>query len=82
MASCTKLIAAIVTKASSQSGWLSGNYLNTLVEVADVQFSAEAIGRHYYESSNDVGGGTNWNIEDKLGNKVYFRTSSFADFSS
>jgi hypothetical protein len=50
--------------------------------VVDVQFSGEAMGRHYYESSNDVGGGTNWNLEDKLGNKMYFRTSSFADFST
>ncbi len=82
VASCTKLSEAVLTKSVALKELLNDNYLNTLVEISDVQFSAEAIGRHYYESSNDVGGGTNWNIEDKLGNKVYFRTSSFADFST
>lgn len=81
-ASCTKLNETALTKSVALSELLNDAYLNTLVEVSNVQFSAEAIGRHYYESSNDVGGGTNWNVEDKLGNKVYFRTSSFADFST
>ena len=81
-ASCAIVNEADLTKSITLSELLNDSYLNTLVELSDVQFSAEAIGRHYYESSNDVGGGTNWNIEDKLGNKVYFRTSSFADFST
>jgi hypothetical protein len=82
IASCTMLNEAVLTQSVSLEKLLTDVYLNTLVEVSDVQFSADAIGRHYYETSNDVGGGTNWNIEDKLGNKVYCRTSSFADFSS
>lgn len=82
VASCTKLNESVLTKSVSLNDLLNDRYLNTLVEIAEVQFSAEAIGRHYYESSNDVGGGTNWNVEDKLGNKVYCRTSSFADFST
>jgi len=81
-ASCTKLNETALTKSVALSELLNDAYLNTLVEVSNVQFSAEAIGRHYYESSNDVGGGTNWNVEDKLGNKLFFRTSSFADFST
>jgi hypothetical protein len=82
IASCTKLSETALTKSVALSELLNDAYLNTLVEVSNVQFSAEAIGRHYYESSNDVGGGTNWNLEDKFGNKVFFRTSSFADFST
>ena len=81
-ASCTTVNETVLTKSVTLSELLNDAYLNTLVEVADVQFSAEAIGRHYYESSNDVGGGTNWYLEDKLGNKVFFRTSSYADFAS
>ena len=81
-ASCAIVNEADLTKSITLSELLNDSHLNTLVELSDVQFSAEAIGRHYYESVNDVGGGTNWNIEDKLGNKVYFRTSSFADFST
>ncbi len=80
--SCTKLSETALTKSVALSELLNDNYLNTLVEVSNVQFSVEAIGRHFYESSNDVGGGTNWNLEDKFGNKVFFRTSSFADFST
>ena len=82
IASCTKLSETALTKSVALSELLNDDYLNTLVEVSNVQFSAEAIGRHYYESSNDVGGGTNWNVEDKFGNKLFFRTSSFADFST
>jgi hypothetical protein len=82
IASCTQLSDQVLTKEITLSELMNDSYLNTLVEVVDVQFSGEAMGRHYYESSNDVGGGTNWNIEDKLGNKIYFRTSSFADFST
>jgi hypothetical protein len=82
IASCTQLSDQVLTKKITLGELMNDSYLNTLVEVVDVQFSGEAMGRHYYESSNDVGGGTNWNIEDKLGNKIYFRTSSFADFST
>ena len=82
IASCTQLSEAALIKEITIGELMNDSYLNTLVEVTDVQFSADAVGRHYYESSNDVGGGTNWNLEDKLGNKIYFRTSSFADFST
>lgn len=81
IASCTQLNENILTKSVTLSELLNDAFLNTLVELTDVQFSAEAIGRHYYENSNDVGGGTNWYLEDKSGNKIYFRTSSFADFA-
>lgn len=81
-ASCTTVSEAVLTKSIALSEVLNDKYFNTLVELSDVQFSAEAIGRHFYESSNDVGGGTNWNLEDKLGNKLFFRTSSYADFAS
>jgi hypothetical protein len=82
IASCSQLSDQVLTKEITLGELMNDSYLNTLVEVVDVQFSGEAMGRHYYESSNDVGGGTNWNLEDKLGNKMYFRTSSFADFST
>jgi hypothetical protein len=56
--------------------------LNTLVEISEVQFTEAAKGRHYYEETNDIGGATNWNLVDKLGNQVIFRTSGFADFAN
>lgn len=56
--------------------------LNTLIELSDVQFLEAAIGRHYFEEANNVGGSTNWGLRDKSGNQIIFRTSSFADFST
>jgi hypothetical protein len=40
---------------------LNDSNLNTL-ELSEVQFVEEAIGRHYFEEANNVGGATNWNL--------------------
>jgi hypothetical protein len=61
---------------------LDDSKLNTLIELSDVQFLEAAIGRHYFEEANNVGGSTNWSLRDKSGNQIIFRTSSFADFST
>lgn len=80
--SCTTLKENQLVRAITIPDLLSDNNLNTLVELTDVQFSEAAIGRHYFEESNNVGGGTNWNLIDKSGNQVYLRTSSFARFAN
>jgi hypothetical protein len=59
---------------------LNDSNLNTLVEIRGAVVE-EAIGRHYFEEANNVGGATNWNLVDKSGNQVYLR-SSFADFAT
>lgn len=80
-ASCTSIAEdQLVTKTSIANAVKDAN-LNTLIEIADVQFSELAVGRHFYDEANDIGGGTNWNLIDKNGNQLIFRTSSFADFS-
>lgn len=81
-ASCTNVKEELLIKTISMQELLSDSNLNTLVELSDVQFTADATGRHYFEETNNVGGATNWGLMDKLGNQLYFRTSSFADFSS
>ncbi|PVX46069.1 hypothetical protein C8C85_1885 [Flavobacterium sp. 103] len=80
-ASCTIVDEELLVRPISITDLLQDSNINTLVELTEVQFTKEAIGRHYYEESNDVGGGTNWSLMDKLGNQVLFRTSSFADFA-
>jgi hypothetical protein len=80
-ASCTIVEEEKLVRPISISELLNDANINTLVELSDVQFTKDAIGRYYYEASNDVGGGTNWSLMDKLGNQVLFRTSSFADFA-
>jgi hypothetical protein len=80
-ASCTMLSEELLVLPISIPDLLRDSNINTLVELSDVQFTNDAIGRHYYEESNDVGGATNWSLTDRLGNQVLFRTSSFADFA-
>jgi hypothetical protein len=80
-ASCTMINEELLVRPISIPDLLQDSNINTLVELSDVQFTKEAVGRHYYEESNDVGGATNWSLADKLGNQVLFRTSSFADFA-
>ena len=80
-ASCTTLTEDQLVRPISIPDLLNDSNLNTLVELLEVQFSEDAIGRHYFEETNNVGGATNWNLIDKKGNQVIFRTSSYADFS-
>ena len=80
-ASCTTLTEDQLVRPISIPDLLNDSNLNTLVELSEVQFSEDAIGRHYFEETNNVGGATNWNLIDKKGNQVIFRTSSYADFS-
>jgi len=80
-ASCTIVDEELLFRPISIADLLQDANINTLVELSDVQFTKEAIGRHYYEEANDIGGGTNWSLMDKLGNQVLFRTSRFADFA-
>ncbi|MBA0883409.1 DUF5689 domain-containing protein [Flavobacterium undicola] len=79
-ASCTNVKEEQLVR-SIDLGEINDSHLNTLIELSNVQFTEPAIGRHYYEETNDVGGATNWNLVDKNGNQLIFRTSSFADFS-
>ena len=80
-ASCTMIEEEKLVRPISIAELVKDSNINTLVELSDVQFTNDAIGRHYYEASNDVGGATNWSLMDKLGNQILFRTSSFADFA-
>ena len=79
-ASCTNVKEEQLVHAIDL-GEINDSHLNTLIELSDVQFTEAAISRHYYEETNDVGGATNWNLVDKKGNQLIFRTSTYADFS-
>lgn len=81
-ASCTMVDENKLVNHITIEEALDESNLNTLIELSDVQFSESAIGYHYFEKANNVGGSTNWNLRDKSGNQVIFRTSSFADFSA
>ena len=80
-ASCVIVKEDALARSGTMTDILKDENLNTLVEFTAVQFAENAIGRHLFEESNNVGGATNWGLNDKLGNQVYVRTSSFANFS-
>jgi hypothetical protein len=80
-ASCTIIDESQLVKQLTVEEALDDAKLNTLIELKDVEFTEAAIGRHYYEETNDVGGATNWNLRDKAGNQIIFRTSGYGDFS-
>ncbi|WP_366185623.1 DUF5689 domain-containing protein [Flavobacterium ovatum] len=80
--SCTTLKDDELVKTMTIPELLKDSNLNTLVELNDVQFAEAAIGRHYFEDDNNVGGGTNWYLLDKNGNQVYLRTSGYARFAA
>lgn len=79
--SCKILTDDLLVKTVTIPELLKDSNLNTLIELNDVQFAEAAIGRHYFEDSNNVGGGTNWYLIDKNGNQVYLRTSGYARFA-
>ena len=80
-ASCNFIDEGQLVEQISIEEAFNENKLNTLIELKDVQFTEAAIGRHYFEESNNVGGSTNWNLSDKTGNQIIFRTSSYAAFA-
>ncbi|WP_316636126.1 DUF5689 domain-containing protein [uncultured Flavobacterium sp.] len=80
-ASCAVIDESHLVQSVSVEEALNDNKLNTLIELTNVQFTEAAIGRHYFEESNNIGGSTNWNLRDKTGNQIIFRTSSYASFA-
>ncbi|WP_348823936.1 DUF5689 domain-containing protein [Flavobacterium aestuarii] len=80
-ASCTVIEESQLVKQLTIEEALNDAKINTLIELKEVSFTESALGRHYYEETNDVGGATNWNLRDKTGNQIIFRTSGYADFA-
>lgn len=79
--SCTMIDENLLVQKMAIEEALDDAKLNTLIELTDVEFTEGALGRHYFEETNNVGGSTNWNLRDKTGNQIIFRTSSYASFS-
>lgn len=80
-ASCTMIDEERLVLPLTIEEALNDDKLNTLIELRDVEFTEAAIGRHYFEENNNIGGSTNWNLRDKTGNQIIFRTSSYASFA-
>jgi hypothetical protein len=81
-ASCTTVDEELLVQQITIQDALDENKINTLIELTDVQFTDAAVGLHYFEEANNIGGATNWSLRDKTGNQIIFRTSSFASFAN
>jgi hypothetical protein len=55
--------------------------INKLIQIDNVQFEPTAITKTYYDVNNDLGGATNWQLQDIAGDGVIFRTSAYSNFA-
>lgn len=81
-ASCTIINENQLVKKLSIGEALDDSKLNTLIELKNVEFTEAALGRHFFEETNNIGGSTNWNLRDNTGNQIIFRTSGYASFAN
>jgi len=80
-ASCTKVNENNLARTMTIAQAKNDANINTLIDLDLVQFSDAALGKHYYEATQDLGGATNHLLTDANGNTIIFRTSSFANFA-
>lgn len=78
--SCTKLSEEELVQKLSIVDTKKDKRINTLIELQNVKFIKDAVGKTYYDKNNQLGGATNYYIVDEAGNKIIFRTSSFANY--
>lgn len=79
--SCTVVNEEDLVQHLSVAATKSDSNINKLIELSGVQFAEDAVGRTYYDSTNDLGGSTNHLLVDADGNSIIFRTSSFAAYA-
>lgn len=71
----------LLTSVSLKDAVSSDDYVGRLVKLEEVQFQTAEVGGTYYDANKVLGGQTNRLLEDKEGNTLIFRTSSFAEYS-
>lgn len=80
--SCVKVSEEDLVQKLTIAEAMTDAKINTLIELQNVQFNTNAIGKTYYDENNQIGGATNHYLVDQTGNGIIFRTSSFANYSS
>ncbi len=79
--SCTVVSEEQLVQKIGIPATLNDARINTLIELQNVQFTEDAIGKTYFQTGNQIGGATNLYLEDENGNTIIFRTSSFASYA-
>ena len=83
--SCTKVDEEdiMVTNMSINDIKADNSYMHKLIELDNVQFTDESIGKTYYDTTlNSIGGATNHKITDEFGNTIIVRVSEYATFAA
>jgi len=79
--SCTVVSEDELVRDMSIANAKNDANINTLIELQNVEFVADAVGSTYYDAGNVLGGSTNLLLEDAAGNTIIFRTSEFASYA-
>jgi hypothetical protein len=79
--SCTVVNEEELVRPMTITQALNDANLNTLIDLQNVQFEDGAVGRRYYDNTDQVGGATNHDLIDATGARIIFRTSSFAEYA-
>lgn len=57
--------------------------MHKLIELSNVQFADESLGKKYFDPTlNNLGGATNHIVKDAAGNSIIVRVSEFANFAA
>jgi hypothetical protein len=80
--SCTKVNENTLVNYLTIPSALNNANLNKLIEIDNVQFSDNNVGKTYFDVNNQIGGATNNTVTDALGNSIVVRVSEFANFAS
>ncbi len=81
--SCTKVNEDDLVNHITIAQAKNNNYINKLIEFDMVQFSDPSVGQNYYDTDVfTIGGGTNHELVDALGNTITLRVSEFAKFAA
>lgn len=79
--SCTKVDENSFLKTGlSINAIKNDNYLHTLIELDNVQFDDDSLGKTYFDTTLPGIGGSEHQIIDEQGNKIMVRISEFAVF--
>jgi hypothetical protein len=84
MPSCTEVNEDQLVRTMTIDQALNDANINTLIELQNVQFIDDNVGKTYYDENdldNTIGGATNRYLMNGDGDQVIFRTSGFSNFA-
>lgn len=80
---CDKVDESTLVNNLTITAAATNNNLHKLIELSNVQFADESLGKKYFDPTlNNIGSATNHLIKDAAGNSIIVRVSEFANFAA